>query len=49
LTGRDDFTLRFGCEGCEFSGDSDGSDGVPNIFVALRKQLGLKVEGVPWT
>jgi uncharacterized protein (TIGR03435 family) len=53
LTGKFDFTLRFSCEGCQFSAANgmlsgppnrtDAPDGVPNIFVALQKQLGLKL------
>jgi uncharacterized protein (TIGR03435 family) len=53
LTGKYDFTLRFSCEGCQFGAANgmlsgppnrtDAPDGVPNIFVALQKQLGLKL------
>jgi uncharacterized protein (TIGR03435 family) len=53
LTGKYDFTLRFACEVCQF-GTTNGvagdlpnltdSDSVgTNIFVALQKQLGLKL------
>ncbi len=53
LTGKYDFTLRFSCDSCQFGavngslagpptpGDSPGD--APNIFVALQKQLGLKL------
>jgi uncharacterized protein (TIGR03435 family) len=52
LTGRYDFTLRFSCDGCQFAaangtgaalanpGDSAGAS---NIFVAVQRQLGLKL------
>jgi uncharacterized protein (TIGR03435 family) len=53
LTGKYDFALRFSCEGCQFGAANgmlsgppnrtDAPDGVPNIFVALQKQLGLKL------
>ena len=53
LTGRYDFSFRFSCEGCHFGvangmlagppNRTDAPDGVPNIFVALQKQLGLKL------
>lgn len=53
LTGKYDFTLRFSCEGCQFGSANgilsgppnrtDASEGVQNIFVALQKQLGLKL------
>lgn len=53
LTGNYDFTLRFSCESCQFGAANgmfsgpptrtDAPDGVPNIFVALQKQLGLKL------
>lgn len=57
LTGTYDFTLRFSCELCQFAavnGDSfppppspaDSPGGEPSIFVALRKQLGLKLNKV---
>jgi uncharacterized protein (TIGR03435 family) len=53
LTGSYDFTLRFACDGCQFvaangafgappaAGDAPG--GPPNIFTALKQQLGLKL------
>ena len=53
LSGKYDFTLRFSCESCQFvaangtiqapSDRTDAPDGVPNIFVAIQKQLGLKL------
>jgi len=53
LTGNYDFTLRFSCEFCQFAGvnansfgppnRTDAPNDVPNIFVALQKQLGLKL------
>ena len=52
LTGKYDFTLKFACDACQFAvanGASagplsqDDSSGLPNIFVALRRQLGLKL------
>jgi uncharacterized protein (TIGR03435 family) len=54
LTGTYDFTLRFSCELCQFAGvnggmapptplPADSAGGEPSIFVALRKQLGLKL------
>lgn len=61
LTGAYDFTLHFSCELCQFAttnGDSappppppaDSPGGEPGIFVALQKQLGLrlvKIKGIP--
>jgi uncharacterized protein (TIGR03435 family) len=54
LTGLYDFTLRFACEACQFAAVNGGfpaaaipMDGstsdVPSIFVALPRQLGLKL------
>ena len=53
LTGKYDFTFRFSCESCLFGAANgtlsgppnrtDAPDGVPNIFVALQKQPGLKL------
>ncbi len=55
LTLKYDFTLRFSCNGCQSGAangafaappgptDSDSSGGLPNIFVALQRQLGLKL------
>lgn len=61
LTGAYDFTLRFSCELCQFAAangtvappqplPADSPGGEPSIFVALQKQLGLrlnKVKDVP--
>ena len=60
LTGENDFTLRFSCEGCQFAmingalgalpGPADSSDRVPDIFAALKTQLGLrlvKIKDIP--
>jgi uncharacterized protein (TIGR03435 family) len=60
LTGKYDFTLRFSCDACQFAvangavaappNPSDSPGGVPNIFVALQRQLGLrlvKISDVP--
>jgi uncharacterized protein (TIGR03435 family) len=57
LTGTYDFTLRFSCELCQFlatNGNSfppppspaDSPGGEQSIFVALRKQLGLRLNKV---
>jgi uncharacterized protein (TIGR03435 family) len=57
LTGTYDFTLRFSCELCQFAATNgalpppspppaDSPGGEPSIFVALRKQLGLKLNKV---
>lgn len=53
LSGTYDFTLQFSCDGCQFGGvngtfagppsRSDSPSDVPNIFVAVQKQLGLKL------
>jgi uncharacterized protein (TIGR03435 family) len=53
LTGKYDFTLTFSCDACQFAvangaaaappNPSDSSGGVPNIFVALQRQLGLRL------
>jgi uncharacterized protein (TIGR03435 family) len=53
LTGKYDFTLRFSCDSCQsvpvngaFAGPPGASESpneVPNIFVALQRQLGLKL------
>ena len=53
LTGKYDFTLKFACDACQFAvangalagppNQNDSSGGLPNIFVALRRQLGLKL------
>lgn len=54
LTEKYDLTLRFLCESCQFAAANgnapfgppnrtDAPDEVPNIFVALQKQLGLKL------
>jgi uncharacterized protein (TIGR03435 family) len=60
LTGKYDFTLRFSCDGCQFAmangasvaptEASGSSSGLPNIFTALQKELGLrlvKVKDIP--
>jgi uncharacterized protein (TIGR03435 family) len=60
LTGTYDFTLEFNCDGCRGmaanaqldspSAIEPASSGLPTIFVALEKQLGLKLvktKGVP--
>jgi uncharacterized protein (TIGR03435 family) len=59
LTGTYDFTLEFSCEGCRGLGSNlplPGSDstsasepasGLPTIFAALEKQLGLRLEKTP--
>ena len=60
LTSKYDFTLRFGCDACQFAvangavapppQPSDSPSEVPNIFVALQRQLGLKlvkIEDIP--
>ncbi len=60
LTGTYDFTLRFACDRCDFaatngaaaapSNPTDSRGELPNIFGAIRKQLGLrlvKVKDVP--
>jgi uncharacterized protein (TIGR03435 family) len=60
LTGTYDFTLRFSCDACRFGAvngalagppnPTDSPGGIPNIFEALRRQLGLrlvKVTDVP--
>ncbi|HUB79795.1 MAG TPA: TIGR03435 family protein [Bryobacteraceae bacterium] len=44
LTGKYDFTLEFACEGCRGSSAPDEGAGLPSIFGALEKQLGLKLE-----
>ncbi len=57
LTGTYDFNLRFSCELCQFAAvngavappaplPADSPGGEPSIFVALRKQLGLKLNKV---
>jgi uncharacterized protein (TIGR03435 family) len=57
LTATWDFTLRFSCELCQFAATNgavapptplpaDSPGGEPSIFVALRKQLGLKLNKV---
>ncbi len=57
LTGTWDFTLRFSCELCQFAvtngaavppspPPADSPGGEPSIFVALQKQLGLKLNKV---
>ena len=57
LTGTYDFTLRFSCELCQFAATNgavapappppaDSPGGEPSIFVALQKQLGLKLHKV---
>ena len=58
LTGTYDFTLRFSCELCQFAATNgelappppplpaDSPGGEPSIFVALQKQLGLKLNKV---
>jgi len=55
LTRTYDFTLRFSCEACQFavtngsvalpaaSTDSTSASGFSNLFLALPKQLGLKL------
>ena len=55
LTGTYDFTLRFSCDACQFASvngaassppnpdSSDSLDSARDIFVALQKQLGLKL------
>ena len=53
LTGKYDFTLTFSCDACQFAvangaiaappSPSDSPSGVPNIFVALQRQLGLRL------
>ena len=53
LTGKYDFTLRFACDACQFAvangalagppTSTESSSGMPNIFEALQKQLGLKL------
>lgn len=54
LTGTYDFTLHFSCELCQFAATNgsmappppppaDSPGGEPSIFVALQKQLGLKL------
>jgi uncharacterized protein (TIGR03435 family) len=54
LTSTYDFTLRFSCELCQFAAangavpppaplPADSPGGEPSIFVALQKQLGLKL------
>jgi uncharacterized protein (TIGR03435 family) len=54
LTGKYDFTLRFSCDAYQFAAtngawaaaappDSGPPADVPNIFLALQKQLGLKL------
>jgi uncharacterized protein (TIGR03435 family) len=59
LSGKYDFTLEFSCEGCRGLGSNlplPGSDstsasepwgGLPTIFAALEKQLGLRLEKTP--
>jgi uncharacterized protein (TIGR03435 family) len=59
LTSKYDFTLRFACDACQFAvangafaapSDHGDSDGLPNIFVALQRQLGLrlvKIDDIP--
>jgi len=60
LAGKYDFTLRFSCDACQFAvangamaappKPGDPSSELPNIFVALQRQLGLKlvkVKGIP--
>ena len=56
LTGEYDFTLSFSCDGCQSvvangavpapSGPTDSPGGVPNIFAAVERQLGLKLVNV---
>ena len=53
LTGNYDYTLRFSCDACQFAvangamvgppNPSGTASEAPNIFVALQKQLGLKL------
>ncbi len=53
LTGTYNFVLRFSCDRCQSAvtngalasppDSTDSPGGVPNIFVALQKQLGLKL------
>src|SRR5262249_54938483 len=54
LNGTYDFTLRFSCELCQFAvtngsmaspipASNDSMGGEPSLFVALQKQLGLKL------
>ena len=53
LAGRYDFTLRFSCDACRFDAangatavsqdPTDSPGGLPDIFEALRRQLGLKL------
>jgi len=53
LMGKYDFTLRFACDRCQSGaangafaappGPPDSSGGLPNLFVALQQQLGLKL------
>jgi uncharacterized protein (TIGR03435 family) len=54
LTGTYDFTLHFSCELCQFTATNgtmppavpqpaDSAGGEPSIFVAVQKQLGLKL------
>jgi uncharacterized protein (TIGR03435 family) len=55
LTGTYDFNLRFSCELCQFAATNGNTDppppplladspgGEPSMFVALQKQLGLKL------
>jgi uncharacterized protein (TIGR03435 family) len=59
LTGKYDFTLEFSCEGCRglgsnlplFGSDSTSASeplgGLPTLFAALEKQLGLRLEKTP--
>ena len=53
LTGKYDFTLQFACDGCQFAAANgaafgpanagETSSGLPGIFVAVQKQLGLRL------
>lgn len=43
LTGHYDFTLRFSCDACQFATPAESPGAQPDIFAALKNQLGLKL------
>jgi len=44
LTGKYSYTLEFACEGCRGPGAAEPPADLATIFVAIEKQLGLKLE-----